>query len=160
MQVSSTHKVTLKYNEPPDARKPPSSARWRLFIFKGDDTLGNIQLSTQSCWLIGREAAVADLLIEHPSASKQHAVIQFRYVEKAEEKGEMGVDDFLAEFGDEGAIKKKVKGKVLPYLLDLESANGTYLDGEKIEPRRFVELREKDMVKFGLSEREYVLMKE
>lgn len=124
--------------------------------------MGDVQLSTQSCWLMGREAKVGDLLVEHPSCSKQHAVIQFRFVTKKHEKKEMGVDDFLAEFGDDagGGGKVKEKGKVRPYLLDLESANGTLLNGERIEPKRFVELREKDVIKFGLSEREYVLLKE
>jgi len=152
----------LKYNEPPDARKPPPSARWRLYIFKGDQTVGDVQLSTQSCWLIGREEKVADLLVEHPSCSKQHAVIQFRYVAKKEEKKEMDVNDFLAEFGEApaGGEAIKEKGKVRPYLLDLESANGTTLNGEAVEPTRFVELKEKDVIKFGLSEREYVLLKE
>lgn len=159
---SSNEKIVLKYNEPPDARKPPASARWRLYIFKGADALGDVQLSTHSCWLVGREAAVADLLIEHPSSSKQHAVVQFRYVVKQEKEKEMGVDDFLAEFGEGTAAggPVKEKGKVRPYLLDLESTNGTYLNGERIGDRRYVELREKDIIKFGLSEREYVLLKE
>lgn len=162
VQVSTSEKIVLKYNEPPDARKPPASARWRLFIFKGPDTLGNVQLSTQSCWLVGREAAVADLLIEHPSSSKQHAVIQFRYVVKQEKDKEMGVDDFLAELGEGPASGGPVKdkGKVRPYLLDLESTNGTYLNGDKIGDSRYVEVREKDVIKFGLSEREYVVLKE
>ncbi len=43
-------------------------------------------------------------------------------------------------------------------MLDLESANGTFLNGERIEPRRYIELKEKDILKFGLSTREYVLL--
>ncbi|MBE7182610.1 MAG: FHA domain-containing protein, partial [Terriglobus roseus] len=115
VRVSASEKVVLKYNEPPEARKPPPSARWRLYIFKGDETVGDVQLSTQSCWLIGKEAAVADLVTEHPSCSKQHAVVQFRYVVKQEKDKEMGVDDFLAEFGETpvgGSTKEK--GKVRP----------------------------------------------
>ena len=49
-------------------------------------------------------------------------------------------------------------GKVKPYLIDLESANGTTLNGEKLPEGRYLELREKDVVQFGLSAREYVLM--
>lgn len=30
-----------------------------------------------------------------------------------------------------------------PYIIDLESANGTFLNNQKIEPRRFYELKEK-----------------
>lgn len=43
--------------------------------------------------------------------------------------------------------------------MDLESTNGTLLNGEKIEPSRYVELLEKDVIKFGLSERDYVVFK-
>ncbi|TLD19521.1 smad nuclear-interacting protein 1-like [Venturia nashicola] len=132
-------KIVLKYNEPPEARKPPASQAWRMYIFKGDDLVDTVPLHTRSCWLIGREGAVADLLVEHPSTSKQHAVIQFRHSVK------------VNEFGDRTNV-------VRPYLLDLESANGTELNGERLEGSRYFEVRDKDMMKIGLSEREYVFM--
>lgn len=47
-----------------------------------------------------------------------------------------------------------------PYLIDLESANGTYINNKKIDPRKYVELLEKDVIKFGYSSREYVLLHE
>ena len=47
---------------------------------------------------------------------------------------------------------------VLPYLMDLESTNGTYLNGERIEGARYYELRHKDVLRFGESTREYVIM--
>jgi smad nuclear-interacting protein 1 len=132
-------KIVLKYNEPSEARKPPANQPWRLYVFKGAETLDTIQLWTESCWLIGREATVADLLVEHPSCSKQHAVIQFRHSVK------------VNEYGDR-------KSQVRPYLIDLDSANGTKLNGERITGSRYVEVRDKDVVQFGLSEREYVFM--
>ncbi|KAK4124581.1 SMAD/FHA domain-containing protein [Parathielavia appendiculata] len=131
--------ITLKYHEPPEARKPPPRDEWKLFVFKGQDIVDTIELSTRSCWLVGRELAVVDLPAEHPSISKQHAVIQFRYTEKRN------------EFGD------KI-GRVKPYLIDLESANGTMLNGERVPESRYLELRNKDMIQFGSSTREYVLM--
>lgn len=45
-----------------------------------------------------------------------------------------------------------------PYIIDLESANGTFLNGKKIESSRFYELKPKDVLKFGQSSREYVLL--
>jgi smad nuclear-interacting protein 1 len=128
----------LKYHEPAEARKPPAKDKWRMYVFKGDDILETIELAEQSCWLFGREAAVVDVLIEHSSCSKQHAVIQFRYIEKKN------------EFGDR-------IGKVRPYILDLESANKTEVNGNIIPEAKFVELRDKDMVSFGHSSREYVI---
>lgn len=131
--------ITLKYHEPPEARKPPARDVWKLFVFKGSDIVDTVELSLRSCWLIGRDMAVVDLPAEHPSISKQHAVIQFRYTEKRN------------EYGD------KI-GRVKPYLIDLESANGTSLNKKKVPDSRYLELRDKDMIQFGLSTREYVLM--
>lgn len=129
--------ITLKYHEPPEARLPRDS--WKLFVFKDNDIVETIDLSDRSCWLIGRELAVVDLPAQHPSISKQHAVIQFRYTEKRN------------EYGD------KI-GRVKPYLIDLESANGTMLNGFRVPESRYLELRNKDMIQFGSSTREYVLM--
>ena len=131
--------ITLKYHEPPEARKPSSREDWKLFVFKGKDVVDQVDLNLRSCWLIGREAAVVDFRADHPSVSKQHCVIQFRYVEK------------MDEFGDR-------KGRVKPYLIDLESANGTVLNGERVEDRRYLELRSKDVIRLGDSTREYVVM--
>lgn len=131
--------VVLKYHEPPEARKPAPRDVWKLFVFKGPDIIDTVELSARSCWLIGRDAAVVDLPAEHPSISKQHAVIQFRYTEKRN------------EYGD------KI-GRVKPYLIDLESANGTLLNKDKVPESRYLELRTKDMIQFGSSTREYVLV--
>ena len=43
-------------------------------------------------------------------------------------------------------------------IMDLQSTNGTYLNGAKIEPARHYELLEQDNLKFGNSTREYVVM--
>lgn len=45
-----------------------------------------------------------------------------------------------------------------PYLIDLESSNKTFLNGEEIEPARYYELRSRDVIKFGFSEREFVVL--
>lgn len=131
--------VVLKYHEPPEARKPPAREPWRLYVFKGDDVLEVVELSERSCWLVGREHLVVDLPLDHPSCSKQHAALQFRFVDKRN------------EFGDR-------IGKVKPYIIDLDSANGTSVNGNPVPASRFTELMDKDVIRFGLSSREYVLM--
>ncbi|KAI0404119.1 SMAD/FHA domain-containing protein [Xylaria palmicola] len=131
--------IVLKYHEPPEARKPSPKDQWKLFVFKGEDIIDTVPLNHRSCWLVGRDVAVVDMAAEHPSVSKQHAVIQFRYIDKRN------------EYGD------KI-GKVKPYLIDLESANGTSLNSKKVPQSRYLELRDKDMIQFGQSTREYVLM--
>lgn len=136
-------KISLKYHEPAEARKPPPSQPWRMFVFKGDDVVDTIELCQKSCWLLGRSHEVVDYVLEHPSSSGQHAVIQFRYIQKV-------VED---EFG-----VKSTRGKVKPYVIDLESSNGTELNGKDIEASRYFELRDKDILRFAGSEREYVVM--
>jgi smad nuclear-interacting protein 1 len=89
--------TVLKYNEPPEARKPILG--WRLYVFKGSEQVGEsfswlfsgpddrlchtpelLHIHRQSAYLIGRDKTVADISIDHPSCSKQHAVIQCELV--------------------------------------------------------------------------------
>ncbi|GKA80728.1 FHA domain-containing protein DDL [Tanacetum coccineum] len=70
--------VTLLFTEPPDARKP--DIRWRFYVFKGGESFnGPFYVHRQTCYLFGRERRVADIPTDHPSCSKQHAVLQYRY---------------------------------------------------------------------------------
>lgn len=50
--------------------------------------------------------------------------------------------------------------RVKPYIIDLGSGNGTFLNNKRIEPQRYYELKETDILKFGFSSREYVLLQE
>jgi smad nuclear-interacting protein 1 len=131
--------TTLKYHEPPEARKPPRRDQWRLYVFKDDNLFDMIDIGTRSCWLIGRDASIADIEASHPSISQQHAIFQFRYTEK------------IDEYGDK-------TGRVKLYLIDLESANGTLLNRTRIPQGRYIELKEKDLILFGNSTREYIVM--
>ena len=87
-ETNTVGAIVLKYNEPPEARKPPVRDAWRLYVFKGIHELDMLELAPRSCWLVGRERAVADLPVEHPSCSKQHAVLQFRFVHVTNEFGD------------------------------------------------------------------------
>lgn len=68
--------VVIKYNEPPEARIP--KRRWRLYPFKNDESLPVMYIHRQSAYLLGRQRRIADIPIDHPSCSKQHAVFQYR----------------------------------------------------------------------------------
>lgn len=131
--------VVVKYAEPPEARKP--KRRWRLYPFKGETALPVLHIHRQSCFLVGRDRKVADLAVDHPSCSKQHAALQYRLVPFEREDGSAG---------------KRVR----LYLIDLDSANGTFLNNKRVDARKYYELMEKDVVKFGFSTREYVLLHE
>lgn len=130
--------VALKYHEPPEARKPV--VNWRLYVFKGSEQVGAlngvniiapahpsdlIHIYRQSCYLLGRDAVVTDILIEHPSCSKQHAVIQFRQITKTDKYGE-------------------ATSTVKPFVIDLGSTNGTYVNEEEVPKSRYYELRSGD----------------
>ncbi|ONK58390.1 uncharacterized protein A4U43_C09F11800 [Asparagus officinalis] len=132
--------ITLLFNEPADARKPDT--RWRLYVFKAGEVLNDpLYVHRQSCYLFGRERRVADIPTDHPSCSKQHAVIQYRQVEKEQ---------------PDGLMKKQVR----PYIMDLGSTNGTFINDNRIESQRYYELFEKDTIRFGNSSREYVILHE
>lgn len=129
--------VVIKYNEPKEARKP--KRRWRLYPFKGETSLDFIPIHRQSAYLLGRSRLIADIPIDHPSCSKQHAVLQYRLMDYKK---------------DDGTVGRRLR----PYIIDLDSSNGTFVNNKKIEPRRYVELLEKDIIKFGYSSREYVIL--
>uniref|UniRef100_A0A3Q3X835 FHA domain-containing protein n=1 Tax=Mola mola TaxID=94237 RepID=A0A3Q3X835_MOLML len=131
--------VVIKYNEPPEARIP--KRRWRLYPFKNDEALPVMYIHRQSAYLLGRQRRIADIPIDHPSCSKQHAVFQYRLMQFTRADGTLG-------------------RRVRPYIIDLGSGNGTYLNNQRIEPQRYYELKEKDVIKFGFSSREYVLLHE
>ncbi|KAK3813417.1 MAG: SMAD/FHA domain-containing protein [Benniella sp.] len=129
----------LKYNEPPEARKPKQ--RWRLYVFKDGKEIDVLHIHRQSAFLFGRDRNVVDIPTDHPSCSKQHAVLQFRQI---------------VETNALGQASRKTK----PFVIDLESANGTFVNGAQIPPTRYYELKLSDVLKFGASTREFVLLHE
>lgn len=126
--------VVLKFQEPLEARTP--NTQWRLYVFKDDNQIDTLHIAKQSAYLIGRNEDIADIVVAHPSLSSQHAVIQYR------------------------ALPNKETGKLScqPYLLDLESTNGSFINGVRIDPARYYQLKKGDVLKFGASTREYVLL--
>lgn len=129
--------VVVKYSEPQEARKPKT--KWRFYVFKGNEELPILYIHRQSAYLLGRDRKVADIPLDHPSCSKQHAALQYRLV------------DYVKADGSAGR-------RVTPYVIDLNSANGTFVNNQKIEGQKYVQLLEKDVLKFGFSSREYVML--
>ncbi|KAI8818966.1 SMAD/FHA domain-containing protein [Fimicolochytrium jonesii] len=131
--------VVLKYSEPPEARKPKE--RYRLYVFKGKEQIDLLHIHRQSAFLLGRDRVVADIPVDHPSCSKQHAAIQYRQIVETDPLGQ---------------VTRTVK----PYIIDLDSANGTFINNSRIPGSRYVELKVGDTIKFGFSSRDYVLLSE
>lgn len=136
-ETNTVNGVVVKYSEPSEARKPKT--RWRLYVFKGNEELPILYIHRQSAYLLGRDRKVADIPLDHPSCSKQHAALQYRLV------------DYTRSDGSKSR-------RVTPYVIDLNSANGTYVNNQKIESQKYVQLMEKDVLKFGFSSREYVML--
>jgi smad nuclear-interacting protein 1 len=116
-----------KYAEPADACGPSGS--WRIFVFKGDDCEETLFLHRKGYFIFGREENLADIVLNNPSCSKEHAALQYR---------------------------KKPGGSPALYLIDLESTNGTFLNGERVVPAHYIEMKDGDVVTFGQSTKDYV----
>lgn len=131
--------VVLKWSAPLDAAMPIEN--WRVYVFKGEETVETLHLHRKDCFLFGRDHRVVDVHLAHPSCSLQHAVIQFRSVEVVSD-----------------SINKT--RKIKPYLMDLGSSNKTKLNGSVVDDARYYELRTNDLIQFADSSREYVIIKE
>jgi smad nuclear-interacting protein 1 len=117
-------------------------------VFKNGEIVETLHIHRQNAYLFGRDHRVADVVLQHESCSKQHAVLQYRLV-----------NDTSSSSAGAGALVPP-KRVVKPYILDLSSTQGTFLNGKRIEDARFYELREKDCIKFAGSTREYILLHE
>lgn len=129
--------VVVEYVASDDSAMP--NKHWMLYPFKGKEALETIPLDRQEWYLFGKDRTIAHIPTDHLSCSRQHAVIQFRRRVSRN------------QFGDEIVAIK-------PYVMDLKSSNGTLLNGEKLDPLRYYELRHEDMLQFAQSSRQYVVM--
>lgn len=111
--------IELKFTEPPEGRMP--TLRWRLYEFKGDEQTNTLHLHRCSCYVFGKDRSLNKfpgfIPTDHPSCSRQHAVIQFRLKED-----------------DDGVGGSRLS--VRPYIMDLASTNGVKLNGDRIEDMR------------------------
>ena len=136
---SSSLSPSTTYHPPSDACLP--SLHYRLYSFPLPPSTApptTLYVHRQPHYTIGRDPA-SHLPLSHPSISKAHAVLQYRRVKGGGERGGGG-------------------GEVRPYIIDLGSVNGTWLNGERVESARYYELRERDVLRFGGSGREFVLL--
>jgi smad nuclear-interacting protein 1 len=147
LQDSGTALVTgegglaQKYSEPVDACLPDK--RWMLYPFSVDSKKQELAgkrlaLHRESYYMVGKDKKLASLQLLHPTISKQHAVIQYR----------------------RRMLKNEANLVISPYLIDLESTNGTLLNGKRIESAKYYQLKERDRIRFAMSSKEYVLMNE
>ncbi|KAF5099126.1 hypothetical protein D0Z00_001790 [Geotrichum galactomycetum] len=147
-----------KYTEPADAapfapsirniseqtKYEGATSQYRLVRFvKRDNTpVENIRLDQQTSYLVGTDPVLCHIPLSNTkSAEEQHAVIQYRL--------KVSMDKY-------GDTHRQIK----PYLIDLDSEDGTALNGDLIPSSRYVELRHKDLLEFGKDGHEYVFIQE
>lgn len=64
---TNTYKgVEMKYNEPPEARPP--SKKWRLYVFKGDQQIGEWRESTDSFPIYKHESSLSVLSVRRSAS--------------------------------------------------------------------------------------------
>lgn len=127
--VSDTKSISVPYLEPVWSGKPEEE--YKLEVLKSGVILETININEKSFYVVGR-LPVCDLSLAHPTISRYHAIIQYRST------------------GDE----QNPKGF---YLYDLESTHGTFWNGHRIKPRIYVRLRGGHMIRFGCSQRKYIV---
>lgn len=96
-----------------------------LQVQKGGEIIEQICIGTRSCYVLGRSEELADVWLQHPSISRQHAVVAHNNKEQI-------------------------------CLMDLGSAQGTFVNDQEIEPNEPRPLRDGDCIKLGASTRTYV----
>lgn len=130
LEDNAKNGISLKFTVPAEARYP--AVKWRLYVFMKDTEKPKVvHIHRMLGVLFGKDRRVADVPTDHPTCSKQHAVLHYRLA---------------------------ADGVVKPYIMDLESTNGTFLNGERLDPARYHEIKARDVLKFGMSSREFVLL--
>lgn len=130
---TDTGKV-LKYSEPADSCDPPKDRKYLLYAFSKEDPekiADTFKLNRRSFYLVGRDSNLADIPLPTGSAcSGQHAAFQYRLTVKRDRYGEK-------------------TEQIKLYVIDLESTNGTLLNGKEIPKSRYVEIIDKDVLRFA-----------
>lgn len=116
------------YIEPEDKS---TNGKFRLYTFEDHDDIQNvIELRTKSSYTIGR-AKDQDLVLDDPGIADEHAVIQMRQVEEDE---------------------------VRAYLVNFGSNDSCLINNKEVEKLKFVELLNKDTLRFGDSGKEFLFV--
>lgn len=107
------------------------SEPYSIEVIKSGSILSNLDITTKPYFVFGR-LSNCDIVLEHPSISRYHSVLQYRSI--AEENQEKGW-----------------------YLYDLGSTHGTFLNKQQLPPRVFCRVQCGHVFKFGVSTRMFIL---
>lgn len=119
----------LQYKEP--SWSGLCDQAYSLEILKNGVIVTNTELVSKPFYSFGR-LANSDFVLEHPSISRHHVVLQYR--------SEVGD-------GEESGW----------YLYDLNSTHGTFLNKQQLPPKKYCRIRAGHVFKLGVSTRMFVL---
>ncbi|KAG9394736.1 hypothetical protein J8273_3712 [Carpediemonas membranifera] len=118
---------TIQYDEPIDAATP--TEEFFLCELNGGvpGTIHPLKHDDDATYtLLGQDPRACPITLDHPSVSQQHAVVQWRR-----------------------RISADGEGLVVPYLMDINSTNGTTLNGAAVNAERYTELCPDDIIRLG-----------
>lgn len=102
-------------------------------IKDNDDQRTDYPLHRQSKYIVGRDKDLCDIRLHNSSSSTIHAVIQYR-------------------------LRTDPSGRhIYPYLIDLGSSHGTFINRRRINSHHYYKIEENDIIQFGENSREYLL---
>ena len=158
VEIAQRLGISLKYSEPPE--RAIATKQWVVYEYEGSPLrlMRNIPVSECSYYLFGRDDSLEQLLqqkficLAEQTVSGQHAVLQFR--KHAESSSHLVVlREGMTELDEDPDGGN-------PYMIDLSSTNGSYLNGERMEAGVFYRLKEGDSLRFAHGHREYRLLQQ
>nr|XP_026694178.1 LOW QUALITY PROTEIN: kanadaptin [Ciona intestinalis] len=116
----------------------PDADSYSLEVLKTGAIINNSELKGKEYFVFGR-LPECDFMLEHPSISRHHAVLQF---------GKPSEND---------NVELQKDGSAGFYLIDLGSTHGTFLNKTKIPSHKYYRVKVGHMMKFGGSSRMHFL---
>eukprot|EP00981_Chlorochromonas_danica_P006485 scaffold1403_cov180-Ochromonas_danica.AAC.12 len=118
----------------------PPEKLFSLEVIKEGSILGEIPLEGKSCFLLGRQADVVDIPLDHPSISRKHALLLYQ-------PDNANADGSSSGSSSSGSGSWRIK--------DLHSAQGTIVNKKRIATEVDHPLRVGDVIQFAASTRLY-----
>jgi len=128
-ELANAKTIPIPYQEPSWGGIPQQN--YSVEVLKNGVIVDTIKLADKGYFVVGR-LANCDIVQEHPSLSRYHAVLQFK----------------------SQASPEKPAGF---YLYDLDSTHGSFHNKKKCFPKTYYRLRVGHMIKFGGSTRSLIL---
>ncbi|MCO5571823.1 hypothetical protein L7F22_025571 [Adiantum nelumboides] len=145
--------------QPPDWAVEPRPGLYWLDVLKDGDVVDKINLEKRRN-IFGRQAVMCDFVLDHPSVSRQHAVVvqhkngRFNFISPCIQvyfSGYLYLVEVTFTFEDCKLCSV--------YVIDLGSVHGTFVANERLSKESPLELEVGQSLKFAASTRSYVLRK-